>query len=353
MGKKYYLMVLVVVTLFVILSACSSSGSSSDASGEQPSTSEQDSNETEENNDGETGEASIPNDYPDQRVEMLVGYAAGGGTDTAARNIIQALSDDEIIPQTINIKSMPGATGGHALMELQQRKGDIYTLLMMPDFGEPIWTGSIDAVLEDFTPVAQVAVDSSIIAVSGNSPYQTIEELVDAMKAGEDVTIGLAGTIDSLEGLKWFELADSYGIENPKFVAFSGGSEALTAVLGGHVDTTLVNVGTGLDYFEEGSLRPLAATTVDRLDALPDVPTLVERDIDMVYQRIRGVWAPADLPDEILTFWEDTFQEMMEGETWPEYVESGQMQLEFKGSAEYTEWIKEEGPKFKEYYESQ
>jgi putative tricarboxylic transport membrane protein len=354
MRKRNCVMILL-VCLVMISSACSSSETSTETPSNNQdndvtqNTDNQDNNETQSTDN----QVNIPSDYPDERIEILVGYAAGGGTDTAARNIIKALKDDGIISQTITINSMPGATGAHALLELKKRRGDIYTLLMMPDFGEPIWTESIDAEITDFTQVAQVAIDSSIVAVSGDSPYQTIEELLDAMKAGEDVTIGLAGTVDSVEGLKWFELADSYGIENPKFVAFSGGSEALTAVLGGHVDTTLVNIGRGLDYLEDGSLRGLALTTEKRIKALPDIPTLVERGIDMTYERVRGLWAPADIPSEILEFWENTFKEMMEAETWPAYVDSGKMLLEFKGSEGYTKWTREEGPKFNEYFKNQ
>jgi putative tricarboxylic transport membrane protein len=351
MMRKSMVGISLILGFILILAACSS-GNNQETATSTPETSDQKEEQTSQSESNKE-EVNDYSNYPDKQIEILVGYAPGGGTDTAARNIIKALNDDGIVDQSIIINSMPGASGSHALLELKKRKGDIYTLLMMPEYAEPIWTGAIDATLDDYIPLAQVAIDTSVISVSGDSPYNTIEDLLDALKEGKDVTIGLAGSVDSGEGLVWSKMADSYGINNHiQFVSFDGGSEALTQVLGGHIDATLVNIGRGLDYYADGTLKPLALANTKRSERLPEVPTLLERGIESTHIKPRGVWAPADMPEEIVQYWENTFKQMMEAETWPEYVDKMLMELEFAGSEEYTKWVGEAGPEFREYYMS-
>lgn len=298
------------------------------------------------------GEKELPNDYPNQTVEVLVGFGAGGGTDLSARNMVESLNKEGIVDQSFIVENMPGAEGGIALRELSSRKGDEYTLEAIPEHGLGLWKE--DSALNDYTPIAQVATDYQTIAVAKDSPYDTLDELIEAMeKDPKSVNISSATSLSGGVGWKWHQIFEAANMQvEPNLVPMEGENAALTALLGGDADVTFVVPQLAVDHVEKGNIKLLAVMTDERTDQFPDVPTLKEEGLDVTYYRARGFWMNGDISEPVANYWEDALEKMSETDTWSEYVENAGLLLEFKGREEYTDYIEEDGTSYKEYYDS-
>lgn len=297
-------------------------------------------------------EEELSEDYPDKTLEVLVGFAAGGGTDLSARNMTESLNKEGIVEQSFMVENLPGAEGGIALRELHSRIGDEYTLEAIPEYGLSLWKED-EVNLEEYTPIAQVATDYQTIAVREDAPYNNIEELLEAIQNDpKSIVISSATALSGGIGWKWDQIIKEgdLGID-PNIVPMDGESEALTALLSGDADVTFVVPQLAKEHVENGDIKLLATLTDERTEQFSDIPTLKEAGIDVTYYRPRGFWMNGDIPDTVANYWEEALMQMSETDSWKEYVEDSGLLLEFKGQKEYTDYILEDGQSFKEYYD--
>lgn len=297
----------------------------------------------------------VKDDYPNQDIDLLVGFAAGGGSDVVTRTVAKLLNEEGIIEENFVVENMPGAGGGLALMELKKRSDDPHVLLSMPDVGDPVWDGTIDADVSDFSLIAQLATDSIFIVVNSNSSYESFDDLVNDLKENPgSIDIGLGADVNSEEGHLWYEIAEAHGIDflDLNFIPHDGGAEITSALLGGHIDATAVNPSSIAGHIEAEELRPLVVLSPERVEYFPDVPTLIEEGVDHVYVRARGIWGGGDLSEEVIKFWEDKLEELVNSESWQtDYIEKNLLVNDFKRSEEYEEYIIETAEKLEEFKE--
>ncbi|QBQ05422.1 tripartite tricarboxylate transporter substrate binding protein [Sporosarcina pasteurii] len=323
--NQRFLMYLLIAGLLLV-SACSAESASSD-------------------------DGTLPEGYPNQTVEVLVGYGAGGGTDLSARYMVEALNVEGIVEQSFIVENMTGADGAIALRELKARQGNKYTLEAIPEYGLGLWNNDGDLTIEDFTPIASVATDYQTIAVPGDSPFETIEDFLAAMKKDpKSIVISSATSLSGGVGWKWSKIANAIGApDSPTIVPMEGENAALTALLGGDADATFVVPQLATDHLKKGNIKLLAVMTDERVERFSDVPTLVEKEVDVTYYRPRGFWMNGTVSDSVREYWEAAFEKMVETDKWNEYIDQAGLLNEFMGSEEYTNYIKEEGSLYKEY----
>ncbi|MEL7568367.1 MAG: tripartite tricarboxylate transporter substrate binding protein [Eubacteriaceae bacterium] len=294
--------------------------------------------------------------YPDKTINMLVGYAAGGGSDINARTLIKALSNNGIINQSMQVENLPGASGVHAFNKLYKESGNIYQLLIVPEMGIPLVNGSLDLFYDDFQPIAQVATGTTAIFVSSGSKYQTIEQVLEAIKNNpQSISIAVPGALDSIEPFYWYSILEKISWKSAELgslniIPTDGESAVITNVIGGHTDVALLNASSNLaDQAESGNARVLALLSPERLAEFPDVPTLKEKGIDIVHSKARGLWMGKDVPREMIEFWEEKLQEVMKTPEWEDYLKQNMLQPTYLKSEEYTNYLQQEGTGFKEY----
>ena len=289
------------------------------------------------------GASQIPENYPDQPIEFVVQYAAGGGSDNFARMVTSVLAQEGLADATFNVVNREGGSGSVGQAYVAAKEGDNYTLLTMTS---ALVTGPVVLDLEhnyeDFTPIARLAADQLLIVVPANSEFQTIEDLLEAASATPDEVswggTGLGGEDSLLLG----QIEQATGA-NLNYISFESGGEVQVALLGGHVDVASSNPNEIIGQLEAGELRPLAVAGDARLEALPDVPTLREKEIDVLYQQARGVVGPPGMDPEVAQYWADLFKEMSETERWKtEYLEKNMLLDAYLGPEEFTQWMAEE-----------
>ena len=243
-----------------------------------------------------TPAASAQSSYPDRRITFVVGFAPGGGIDTFARVLAQALSAK--FGWQIVVKNRAGAASNLAARFVADAAADGYTLLV---------TGNSYAINQtlyrhpgyataDIAPIAFVALDSQAFAVNADNPARTLKEFLDA-GTRKPFNYGYGGSsariaADYLFGV----LAKANGAGVP----FQSGAPSLNALLGHHTDINVGPVAETHPMIRQSMVRALAVTGPRRAAALPDVPTLEElgfRGIDV--NGFIAVLAPAKTPDEV------------------------------------------------------
>lgn len=242
--------------------------------------------------------ASAANTYPVKPIVLVTWSAAGSPVDVMAREIAKLSQKYLNVPMVVEDKT--GADGGIALSFLSGQPADGYTILALTSS----LTVTLNTSLKDkfktnqFSFLGTVETDPYVIAVRSDSPFKTFADLVNATKTQPNVTIG--GPF--AESAESFFAREMGNVVKFKFnwVPFNGGSSAVTAGLGGHVDAICTNVGGVSSLVKSGQMRVLAFSGTQNSPQLPGAPTFASLGYKSLSgSHWRGVMSKAGLPPEV------------------------------------------------------
>ena len=271
------------------------------------------------------GEAAAQH-YPERPVTWLIAFGAGGGTDIFARRTGQLLNQEDISDATFIYENRPGGSGVRALLDLiHQQEGNDHMLFPFQDVViVPALQGDIEENYESLTVIAGLALDRHFVVVPGDSPYQSLTDLVEASQ-DEQVVIGIGSSGRFPATL----LAENSDLD-ARMVRFEGDAEIVAALLGGHVEAGFANPSEVFGQLEAGSLRAIGVAAPERLEQFPDVPTFREQGYDVVFGLFRGIGMPPGVPDEVAAYWTEKLRELSQTEAWQtEYIEKYALDGEF------------------------
>ena len=240
--------------------------------------------------------------YPAKPVRVLVGFAAGGGTDTAARMVAQKLT--ESLGQPVLVENRPGAGGVIATDAVAKSAPDGHTLLMMAaaDSIQPAMREKIPYELpKDFSPISLVVTGAFVLAIHPSVPAKNVKELVAIARSQPGklnyATSGLGSSAHLAA-----ELMNSLAKIKTIHVPYKGVSQGVIGVAAGEADMVFASVTAARPLIASGRLRPIAVSTVKRSALMPEMPTLHESGVPG-YDRTGwyGMMAPAGLPKDVLT----------------------------------------------------
>jgi putative tricarboxylic transport membrane protein len=259
-------------------------------------------------------------------LSIVVPAAPGGGWDSTGR-AMQADMQSEKLVGSATVTNVDGAGGTVGLANIANATDPNTLLVMGLVMVGAVETNQSQARIEDTTPIARLTEEQEVIVVPAESPYETIDDLIaDIEKNGKDVTITggsaggtdhiLAGMLLKAAGMPAEDVASSLN-----YVAYSGGGESLAALLGNNVDAGISGVSEYAEQVEAGDLRALAVSGEERVDALPDAPTLTEAGYDLVLTNWRGVVAPGSIDDAQKEALTAAVTELAESDTWQATLE--------------------------------
>ncbi|MFZ7101571.1 MAG: tripartite tricarboxylate transporter substrate binding protein [Peptococcaceae bacterium] len=289
-------------------------------------------------------------EYPVKDIEVIVPFSAGGGSDTTARLFSKILVDEEIVPVNINVINKPGGSAAIGMSYTAAKKGDPYYLMLItPSFLTTPLQGGVGVSYQDFTPIALLGFDDYFIVAKTGGDFNSLEDLLEAAQANPGgIRVGGASK-GSGDHIVIERLADKAGVKF-NYVPFQGGSEIITAILGGHIEAGILNVSETASFIEAGQLAALVTPGEKRIDLFPDVPTLTEKGIDIEAAMPRGVVAPGDIPPEVTEFLGNAFKQVCETEAWQqEYVDKFLFTSNYKNPEETAEYFEETSAVFAEY----
>ncbi|MER7604747.1 tripartite tricarboxylate transporter substrate binding protein [Nocardioides sp. NPDC127503] len=253
--------------------------------------------------------------YPDKPIELVVPFDPGGGTDLTARVIAKAMSDELGVP--VNVVNKPGAETIVGVDYVRKSAADGYTLLAdgaasssILSFGE-----NVPFEWDERTFVGRVTSGPHAIAVDKDSPYKTLDDLLEALSKdpGSLHTAYSGGTTTSdLTNLSVLEEA-GVSITDVKTVNYSSAGETMEGVAGGDIDYGVGGASAAFALASSGDIRVLAQTGSEPLEQLPDAPTTDEAghpDINLAYWV--GISGPVDLPEDVQNRLADVISKIVE-----------------------------------------
>lgn len=238
--------------------------------------------------------------YPSKVIRLVVPYSAGGGADNAAR--ILALRLSSALRTQVLIDNRPGASGMIGAQSVAKAEADGYTVLydsstfaVNPSLRKMAFNPT-----KDLIPVSLALTVPNILVVPSKSSPANFKDFVAHARANPDkvsfASYG-AGSPAHLAG----ELLNREGRLNMLHVPYKGGAPALADVIGGQVDAYFANAGSGLNYVQSGQIKALAVTSRQRMELLPQIPTVAESGFpDFEVLEWNGFFVPAGTPRAII-----------------------------------------------------
>ncbi len=277
---------------------------------------------------------------PQRNVEIVVGSAPGGSNDKTARAIERAIVEQKLVSSSITVVNRPGGGSNIAFTYVAQRPADGHTLLVGTTavlFNHIVGASKLSYL--DFTPIASMLNDYVVFAVNAKSPIRTGKDLVERLrKDPQSVSIGFATAIGSHNHIAAGLLMKAAG-GNPrdlKVVAFKGSAEAVTALMGSHLDLVTTAAGNVSAHVQSGVLRVVGVSAEKRLgSALANVPTWKDQGIHLVYGGWRSIMGVKGMSAQQVAYWEGVLKRVTETPEWKADLERNYWSDDFVTSAQF------------------
>jgi putative tricarboxylic transport membrane protein len=242
---------------------------------------------------------------PTKDVEFVVPFGLGGGADLMARVIHKVITEEKLVPVPIAVVNKPGGGGAAGIGYVAaSRKADPHTLILINGSTQitPILNPQAKTLTE-VTPVMNMMLDDFLLFVRADAPWKSAADFVKEAKSkpAKSVAFSTGGTTDVMAVTV---LSKATGVQY-NTVSFNSGGEALTALLGGHVQASMGNPLEFMGQLQGGKVRALGVVRDKRFPGLQDVPTFQEQGIKTPnFQMWRGIAIPKDAPDAARVYWE-------------------------------------------------
>ena len=278
--------------------------------------------------------------FPSQALEIVAHTAAGGGTDQFVRLMGEIFTREKMVKQAPVISNRVGGGGAIAYNYVKGKRGDPHVILAIATgtFMSALTRTDLGFSLDDFTPVAFLAMDPQVVAVTGDGRFNTVKELIDAAKREPNTIVSAIASATGSGRLFQFMLEKETGAKF-KYVSFKSGSEAGTAVAGGHIHLTTENHSEIAAHLESKRIRVLAVTGEKRMSALPNVPTMKELGYPIVVGTGRGMVMPAGVPREAVTTMETMLRRAMTTKLWKDYSANNNFEENFLDGAQFRKYL--------------
>lgn len=257
-----------------------------------------------------------------RRLSMYIPNSPGGGYDLTGRAAARVLEDEDLSGR-FEVTNVIGAGGTVAMQRLLNEEG-VDDLVMSMGLGVvgATYTNNSRARVSQATPIARLIEDQEALIVPKDSPFTTVQDLVDAWKADpKSVTIGGGSSPGGPDHLFPMQLAKTVGIDpkQVKYIVYDGGGPLTSALLGKKIDVGTSGPSEFEGQLKDGSLRVLAVSGEERLETV-DAPTLKESGIDMTFVNWRGILAPPGISTENRERLVKMFTEMHSTKGWQEAI---------------------------------
>jgi putative tricarboxylic transport membrane protein len=275
--------------------------------------------------------------YPDRPIKMIVPWPAGGDTDNIFRPFAPLLQ--KYVGQTVVIANVAGASGTKGAKEAKESPPDGYTLYSMHDYiHSTYYTGVADVAYTDFEPICMISSTASVLTASPKTPWNDWKSLLADAKARPG-QISVGATLGSTSHFFPALIEKAAGIKF-KYVSYEGLAPRMNAILGGHVDLTDANM-TQKGKVEAGQLKFIAIATEKRNPEIPNVPTLKELGINVVYDVNRGITVPKGTPAPVIAKLESACASAVKEPAFADSMKKQATDVRYMDRATYGGWLKQ------------
>ena len=273
-------------------------------------------------------------------TECIAPANPGGGWDFTCRQAGKTMQDLKVIPGTMQVTNLAGGGGGVAFAEVVNKRSDDNNLIVAASsatatrLAQGAYPGNS---MDQVRWLASIGADYGIVAVAKDSAINTLPELMDKIKA-DPASVAIAGgsAVGGWDHLKVLIAAKKAGITDVrtiKYVAFDGGGEAVTQLLGGSVQAFTGDASEAKGFVDSGDIKVIAVLAPERMEGdFAKFPTAKEQGIDMIGANWRGFYAPGNMSDEAYDFWVATIGTVYDSAEWKKVMsDNGLAPLNLRG----------------------
>ena len=285
--------------------------------------------------------------FEPSNVECIAPANPGGGWDFTCRSVGKILYDLKLVPEPVKVTNMPGGGGGVAFGYTVGKRNDDANLLVAASTATTsrLATNQFAGLTADQVRwVASLGADFGVIAVQADGPYKNLDDLMKAVKADPaKVAFGGGSAVGGWDHLKVLILAKAAGIKDAKtvkYVSFNSGGDALTQLLGGHVQAMTGDISEVKGQLAAGKVRAVAVLSPDRLPTDPDIPTAKEQGYDAIGANWRGFYIPKGVSDDVHKTWGDLMAKLYESDEWKKAMEANGLAPFYNGGADFDDFVR-------------
>lgn len=289
---------------------------------------------------------------PTRTVEFIVPAGTGGGADQMARVIQGIIAKHGLMKQTMVVINKAGGAGGEGFLDIKNSKGNPHKLVITLSnlFTTPLATG-IPFSWKDMTPVSMMALDEFVLWVNAESPYKTAKEYIAAIKEAPPGKFKMGGTGSKQEDQIITVALEKATGKKITYVPFKGGGEVAVQLVGKHIDSTVNNPIEAVAQWRAGALRPLCVFDSKPLPvkdkiagdkSWADIPTCKSEGLDVEYLMLRGVFMPAGVPKDAVTYYVDLLKKVREAPEWKQLMQDGAFNQTTMSGEDYAKWVSAE-----------
>ena len=279
-------------------------------------------------------------------AECIAPANPGGGWDFTCRQIGKILYDIGQVDEPVQVTNMAGGGGGLAFANVVNERSDDPDLIVAASqatatrLAQNAYGG---ATADQVRFVGAIGADPGVIVVAADSPFKSLNDMVDAIKAdpGSVAFAGgsAAGGFDHLKVLQVLKAAGFDDVTKVKYIGVDGGADAITQTIGGFTQAMTGDMSEIVGFIKSGEVRALAVLTEERVPGFDDIPTAVEQGIDVVAVNWRGLYVPKGISDERFNEWAEKLRAVAESDEWKAAMEANGLAPFTKVGDDFQNWV--------------
>lgn len=276
---------------------------------------------------------------PDKPVEIIIPTTPGGGIDRSGRLLQKILQEGGLVTVPVSVVNKPGAGGAVSLVYLNQHAGDAhYIAINSPNLIANDLNGRGAVKARDVTPLANLFSEYTVVAVRADSPLKTGQDFIDRLRRDpQALAVSTPTTLGSVNHLSFALVAKAGGIDPRKLkaVVLGSGGDAVTALLGGHIDAHTGTPSSVVRMVQAGQVRVIGILAPKRIGGpYANTPTWTEQGIRAVMDTWRGVIGPRGLGPAQVAFWDGVLAKAVATATWKEALEQNTWEANYLNSVQ-------------------
>ncbi len=260
-----------------------------------------------------------------QTAECIAPANPGGGWDFTCRTIGKIMFDIGVVSKPIQVTNMAGGGGGVAYANVVNERNTDENLIVAASsatatrLAQNAYGG---ATYDQVRFLGAIGADPGVIVVGKDSPFQTLTDLLDAVKADPtSVTFAGGSAVGGFDHLKVLMALRRVGfddIRSVKYIGLDGGADAITQTIGGFTQAMTGDISEVIGFLKSGDIRVLASFTDERIPGFEDIPTAKEQGVDVVAVNWRGLYVPKGISEEAYRRWSDALAKVGASDEWAE-----------------------------------
>lgn len=276
-------------------------------------------------------------DIPCSTAKLIVPWKPGGDTDLVFQVVSRAINETGFKPQ-LQIVHISGQSGNKAAKEVKGSKPDGCTMMAIHESQITTYlAGRVDFTWDAFDTVSLLTYTPSVLGANAKVPFDDMKSLVDYAKKNPG-KLGVGVTTGSTSQFFNLVIEDQTGTSF-KYIPYEGTRDRLTAILSHNVDVGEMNILTAKKYIQEGSMKALGIATEQRDPLMPELPTMKEQGVDVVYGLNRGVVVPKGTPADVIKHYEAAFKKAMTNPAVVKHMKEKGTWIVYKNAADYKAFL--------------